>query len=198
MDRWNETDYSSTSSLRCISTDCPNILPPLVFGYMEFQSGMSQLAGEQPRLSHYHFVSWYLWGSIWLFCQPPYTWPLSIQPIDIMRGLKRQQASSSSNFVGCLLLALSYFFFLFLLSVLNDLTGPGAEPLAQIKYSIPCHIHGSYCSWCFLAPRALLRIELHVVCSGSLLPFVLAPKASADQCVADLLCQSSPSLVLPP
>ena len=55
-----------------------------------------------------------------------------------MRGLKRQQAAAFTNFVGCFLLALSYFFFsLLLLSALNDLAGPSAGPLAQITYSIP-------------------------------------------------------------
>ena len=34
------------------------------------------------------------------------------QPVDVVRGLKRQQAAASTNFVGCFLLALSYFFFL--------------------------------------------------------------------------------------
>ena len=53
---------------------------------------------------------------------------LNIQPVVVVRGLKRQQAASLTNFVGCLLLALSYFFFLF---PLNDLT------LSRITYSIP-------------------------------------------------------------
>ena len=52
-----------------------------------------------------------------------------------MRGLKRQQAAASTNFVGCFLLALSSFFFSLLLTALNDLTGPSAGPLAQLTYS---------------------------------------------------------------
>ena len=68
------------------------------------------------------------------------TCPLNIQPVVVMRGLKRQQAAASTNFVGCFLLVLfSLFFSLFLLSVLNDLTGPSAGSLAQITYSIPFH-----------------------------------------------------------
>ena len=51
-----------------------------------------------------------------------------------MRGLKRQQAAASTDFVGRFLLALSYFSLL--LSVLNDLTGPSAGPLARTTYSI--------------------------------------------------------------
>ena len=51
-------------------------------------------------------------------------------------GLKRQQAAAPTNFVGCFLLTLSYFFFsLLLLSALNDFTGPSAWPLFQITYS---------------------------------------------------------------
>ena len=65
------------------------------------------------------------------------TGPLNIQPVVVMRGLKRQQAAASTNFVGCFLLVLFSFFFLLLLSALNDLTGPSAGPLAQITYSIP-------------------------------------------------------------
>ena len=61
--------------------------------------------------------------------------PLNIQTVDVLRGLKRQQTAASTNFVGCFLLALSYFFFSLLLTVLNDLTGPSAGPLAQITYS---------------------------------------------------------------
>ena len=37
--------------------------------------------------------------------------PLNIQPIVVVRGLKRQLAAASTNFVGCFLLALFYFFF---------------------------------------------------------------------------------------
>ena len=76
---------------------------------------------------------------------PPLTWqwglfpsllfPLNIQPVVVMRGLKRQQAAASTNFVGCFLLILFNFFFSLLLLALNDLTGPSAGPLAQITYS---------------------------------------------------------------
>ena len=70
--------------------------------------------------------------------------PLNIQPIVIVRGIKRQQAVALTNFVGCFLLALLFLFSL-LLFALNDLTGPSAGPLAQITYSIPfCngrHLH---------------------------------------------------------
>ena len=38
--------------------------------------------------------------------------PLSIQPVVVVRGLKRQQAAALTNYVGCFLLTLSYFFFL--------------------------------------------------------------------------------------
>ena len=37
--------------------------------------------------------------------------PLNIQPVDVVRGLKRQQTAASTNFVGCFLLALSFSFF---------------------------------------------------------------------------------------
>ena len=60
--------------------------------------------------------------------------PLNIQPVVVVRGLKRQQAAALTNFVGCFLLALSYFC---LLSVLNDLAGPSAGTLALTTYSIP-------------------------------------------------------------
>ena len=67
--------------------------------------------------------------------------PLNIQPVDVVRGLKRQYAAASTNFVGCFLLALSYFFFSLLLSALNDLIGPSAGPSAQITYSIPLTVY---------------------------------------------------------
>ena len=38
--------------------------------------------------------------------------PFNIQPVVVVRGLKRLQAAALTNFVGCFLLALSYFFFL--------------------------------------------------------------------------------------
>ena len=60
--------------------------------------------------------------------------PLSIQPVVVVSGLKRQQTAALTNFVGCFLLALSSFFFLLHLS---DLTGPSAELLGQITPSIP-------------------------------------------------------------
>ena len=37
--------------------------------------------------------------------------PLNIQPVVVVRGLWRQQAAALTNFVGCFLLALFYFFF---------------------------------------------------------------------------------------
>ena len=60
--------------------------------------------------------------------------PLNIQPVVVVRGLKRQQVAALTNFVGC-------FFSLYLLSffsskVLNDLAGPSAGPLARKTYSI--------------------------------------------------------------
>ena len=61
--------------------------------------------------------------------------PLNIQPVVIVRGLKRQQAAALNSFVGCFLLALSFFS----LSALNDLTGPSAGALARITFSIPFH-----------------------------------------------------------
>ena len=36
--------------------------------------------------------------------------PLNIQPVDVVRGLKRQQTAASTNFVGCFLLTLIPFF----------------------------------------------------------------------------------------
>ena len=51
----------------------------------------------------------------------PLRFPLNIQPVVVVRGLKRQQASALTNFVGCFLPALSYFFFLLFLTALNDL-----------------------------------------------------------------------------
>ena len=69
--------------------------------------------------------------------------PLNIQPIVVLRGLKRHQADALTNFVGCFLLALSFPFYLLLLSALNDLTGPSAGPLAQIPYSF---IHFIQCN----------------------------------------------------
>ena len=39
--------------------------------------------------------------------------PLNIQPVVVVRGLKRQQVAALTNFVGCFFLALSYFFFSF-------------------------------------------------------------------------------------
>ena len=38
--------------------------------------------------------------------------PLNIQPVVVVRGFKRQQVAALTNFVGCFLLTLSYFFFL--------------------------------------------------------------------------------------
>ena len=51
--------------------------------------------------------------------------PLNIQPVVIVRGLKRQQDAALTNFVGC-------FFLLYLISffsslALNDLAGPLAR-----------------------------------------------------------------------
>ena len=37
--------------------------------------------------------------------------PLNIQPVVVLRGLKRQQAAALTNFVECFLLALSFSFF---------------------------------------------------------------------------------------
>ena len=39
---------------------------------------------------------------------------LNIQPVVVVRGLKRQQDAALTNFVGCFFSLLSYFFFLFL------------------------------------------------------------------------------------
>ena len=64
---------------------------------------------------------------------------LNIQPIVVVRGLKRQEAAALTNFVECFFFFLLYLvsFFLLLVSVLNDLTGPSTGPLARITYSIP-------------------------------------------------------------
>ena len=60
--------------------------------------------------------------------------PLNIQPVVVVRGLKRQQVAALTNFVGCFLsLSLSFFSS----SALNDLAGPSAGPLARKTYSIP-------------------------------------------------------------
>ena len=42
----------------------------------------------------------------------PLVGPANIQPVVVVRGLKRQQAAALTNFVGCFLLVLSNFFFL--------------------------------------------------------------------------------------
>ena len=64
--------------------------------------------------------------------------PLNIQPVVVVRGLKRHQAAALTNFVGCFLLALvSFLFSLLILSALNDLTGPSAGPLAEQHIPIP-------------------------------------------------------------
>ena len=54
--------------------------------------------------------------------------PASLPPVVVVRRLKRQQAAAVTNFVGCFLLAQSYFSLL--LSALNDLTGHSSGPLA--------------------------------------------------------------------
>ena len=75
----------------------------------------------------------WLWRCVFSWRWPQPTW-LSQYPTRCCReGLKRQQAAGLTNFVGCFLLALSYFSLLY---VLNDLTGPSAGPLAWTKYSI--------------------------------------------------------------
>ena len=61
--------------------------------------------------------------------------PLNIQPVVVVRGLKRQRVAALTNFVGC-------FFSLLLLSffsskALNYLAGPSVVPLARKTYSIP-------------------------------------------------------------
>ena len=68
--------------------------------------------------------------------------PLNIQLVVVVRGLKKQQAAALTNFVGCFILALSYFSLL-LLSALNDLTGPSAGPLARTTYYIPFNIQSN-------------------------------------------------------
>ena len=40
--------------------------------------------------------------------------PLNIQPVVIVRGLKKQLVAALTNFVGCFFSLLSYFFFLIL------------------------------------------------------------------------------------
>ena len=60
---------------------------------------------------------------------------VNIQPVAVIRGLKRQQAAALTNYVECFLLALSFLFSL-LLSALNDLTGLSTRPLARITYSV--------------------------------------------------------------
>ena len=54
--------------------------------------------------------------------------PLNIQPAVVVRGLKRQQDATLTNFVGSFFLFYLISFFSSL--ALNDLTGPSAEPLA--------------------------------------------------------------------
>ena len=98
---------------------------------------------------------------------PLYPSPRNIQPVVVVMGLKRQQAAALTNFVGCFLLALSYFSLL--LCALNDLTGPSAGPLARTTYSIPFPI--SFC-W-FQCVRSAL------VASHSRLASSLASNRSA-------------------
>ena len=52
---------------------------------------------------------------------------LNIQPVVVVRGVKRQQTAALTNFVGLFLLTVISFFSL-LLSTLNDLTGRRAGP----------------------------------------------------------------------
>ena len=73
---------------------------------------------------------------IWEFVQ---NHPLNIQPVVVVRGLKRQQAAALTNFVGCFLLALFYFFFpsLFCLRWMTLLV-PALGLWPEQTYSIPC------------------------------------------------------------
>ena len=66
---------------------------------------------------------------------------LNIQPVVIVRGLKRQQADALTNFVGCFLLALFYFFFLFCLRWMTLLV-PVLGLLPEQHIPIPPSIHG--------------------------------------------------------
>ena len=61
--------------------------------------------------------------------------PLNIQPVVVVRALKRQQVAASTNFVRRFLFVLFYSFSRLLLSALNDLTGPSTGPLTPITYS---------------------------------------------------------------
>ena len=62
--------------------------------------------------------------------------PSISRPLSSWGDLRVSKIAASTNFVGCFLLALSYFSLL-LLSALNDLTGPSSGPLAWKTYSIP-------------------------------------------------------------
>ena len=64
--------------------------------------------------------------------------PLNIQPVVVVRGLKRQQVVALTNFVGCFF-SCSVLLLFFSPSALNDLAGPSAGPLARKAYSY------SYC-----------------------------------------------------
>ena len=46
-------------------------------------------------------------------CKIPYLIPLNIQPVVVVRGLKRQQDAALTNFVGCFFFLVSHFFFTF-------------------------------------------------------------------------------------
>ena len=63
--------------------------------------------------------------------------PLNIQPVVVVRGLKRQQVAALTNLVGCFFSCSLASFFSPL--ALNDLAGPSAGPLARKTYSIPFH-----------------------------------------------------------
>ena len=61
---------------------------------------------------------------------PPHpTPPLNIQPVVVVRGLKRQQVAALTNFVGCFF-SCSVLLLFFSPSALDGLAGPSAGPLA--------------------------------------------------------------------
>ena len=79
-------------------------------------------------------MSVWVGGSVADVKQPQAVFPFNIQPVVVVRGLKRQQVAALTNFVGCFffLLCLTSFFSP---SALNDLAGPSVGPLVQKTYS---------------------------------------------------------------
>ena len=61
--------------------------------------------------------------------------PLNIQPVVVVRGLKRQQVAALTILLDAF--SHSYLLSFFSSKALNDLAGPSAGPLARKTYSVP-------------------------------------------------------------